>query len=535
VLSHLRRGATNADIATELGVSPDAVKYHVSNMLGKLELESREELAAWREPALPKRAWAALPAAGWKLAVLAGSGAAVIAVGLVGFLLLRPEDDASKVGSGSLFIGTLTGLDGQPPDGAIMAPAISSDGRFVAFESDATNLVPDDKNGKWDIFVFDRLTRETRRVSVSTSGGEANGDSHRPAISGDGRFVAFDSVASNLIPNDANGDLGVAVALVPPSLAQLFNPPGFPSRDRVAAAQGIAGSDVFVVDLRSGDIELVSKDDAGTQGNLGSFAPSISADGRMVAFESGAPNLQGLAVARNAPGPGVSQFLAEDIFVRDRRAGTTRMISGPDSQSWFGSGLAAISPDGESVAFATQTFARCGHAQLVAICLWDAKTGQLSLVPPPPAPQDADGNVFVSQTSRPALAFHGDAMVIGLTASAPRGPAGDSDEVRGAFLWRPGETKLRPIPGTELQGNSASATASFSDDGRQLMVTTNGLSVAILDLTSSAMRNVSLPVDSVYLPVMSGNAEWIAGLHERSSQRSPSGFPLLDLVIFPTH
>jgi hypothetical protein len=257
----------------------------------------------------------------------------------------------------------------------------------------------------------------------------------------------------------------------------------------------------------------------------------------MVAFESGAPNLQGLASAREAPGPGVSGYLAEDIFVRDRRAGTTRMISGPegDSQSWFGSGLAAISADGDSVAFATQTFARCGHGQILSICLWDARTGQLSLVPSPPAPGDTNRLVFVSQSSRPALSFHGDAMVIGLTASAPRGPAGDSDEVRGAFLWRAGEPNLRRIPDTELQGNSASANASFSDDGREVMVTSNGLKVAIFDISSGTLSNIPLPVDSLYLPVMSGNAEWIAGLHERASQRSPSGFPLFDLVIFPTH
>src|SRR6476646_1460682 len=90
VLERLRRGETNAEIATRLDISPDAVKYHVSNMLGKLEMENREQLAAWREPSAARRAWLGMGGA-WKWAAL---GAGVLAAGVLAFIVLRPGGEA---------------------------------------------------------------------------------------------------------------------------------------------------------------------------------------------------------------------------------------------------------------------------------------------------------------------------------------------------------------------------------------------------------------------------------------------------------
>ena len=84
-------------------------------------------------------------------------------------------------------------------------PAISAGGRFVAFESVATNLAPGDTNGTYDVFIRDRKAGKTQRVSVSSGGAQGNGVSFHPAISADGRFVAF-SDASNLVPGDTNDD-----------------------------------------------------------------------------------------------------------------------------------------------------------------------------------------------------------------------------------------------------------------------------------------------------------------------------------------
>ncbi len=153
-------------------------------------------------------------------------------------------------------------------------PSISADGRYVAFQSAASNLVPGDTNGYWDVFVRDRLTGTTELVSVSSDGTQGNDESYDRAlsISADGRFVAFGSEASNLVPGDTNGH-----------------------------------SDVFVRDRLTGTTERVSVSSDGTQGNYGGYWPSISADGRYVAFHSPASNL--------VPGDTNGH---SDVFVRDR-------------------------------------------------------------------------------------------------------------------------------------------------------------------------------------------------------------------------
>ncbi len=126
----------------------------------------------------------------------------------------------------------------------------------MAFESGATNLVSGDTNGKTDVFVHDRQTGQTTRVSVRSDGTQGNGNSEEPFISTDGRYVAFDSEATNLVSGDTNGTW-----------------------------------DVFVHDRQTGQTTRVSVRSNGTQGNGASGLPSISTDGRYVAFESGATNL----------------------------------------------------------------------------------------------------------------------------------------------------------------------------------------------------------------------------------------------------
>ena len=186
-------------------------------------------------------------------------------------------------------------------------PSISGNGRFVAFHSSASNLVDGDTNGARDVFVHDRRTGKTRRVSVRSNGTEGNDDSRGPSISADGRFVAFHSAASNLIGGDANGV-----------------------------------SDVFVRNRRTGKTRRVSVHSNGTEGDGGSFEPAISADGRLVAFDSTASNL----IGGDANG-------ARDIFVHNRRAGKTRRVSvrsnGAEADS--GSFAASISADGRFIAF----------------------------------------------------------------------------------------------------------------------------------------------------------------------------------------
>jgi len=199
---------------------------------------------------------------------------------------------------------------GQPAGGGSDHSAISADGRFIAFDSDATDLVPDDTNGFADIFVHDRVTGTTQRVSVDTGGAQAvGGDSRHPAISADGRFVAFHSEATNLGPGDTN-----------------------------------EFADIFVHDRVAGTTQRVSVDTGGGQAIGGhSFFPSISADGRYVAFQSDATNL----VPNDTNGK-------RDIFVHDRQTGaTTRVSVATGGGQALGGGAArpSISADGRYVAF----------------------------------------------------------------------------------------------------------------------------------------------------------------------------------------
>jgi Tol biopolymer transport system component len=189
-------------------------------------------------------------------------------------------------------------------------PSISADGRYVAFHSYASNLVPNDSNGTWDVFVRDRLNGTTTRVSLNSSEAQANGASGFGVISASGRFVAFGSAASNLVPGDTNG-----------------------------------ANDVFMRDRRNGTTRRLSVSSGGTQANAESrVVRSISPDGRYVLFVSSASNL----VPNDTNGD-------QDVFLRDTRIDTTERVSlGPDGrqangESFFGS----ISAKGRFVTFST--------------------------------------------------------------------------------------------------------------------------------------------------------------------------------------
>jgi hypothetical protein len=246
--------------------------------------------------------------------------------------------------------------------------AISADGRFVAFSSSATNLVPNDTNGYVDVFVRDLQGGTTERVSIATDGSQSNGHSFLPSISADGRFVAFASKATNLVPGDTGqmdvfvrdrlngtterisvstgGAQGGGISLAP-SISADGRYVAFSSSSNFGSGGFNSWLDVWVRDRQNGTTEQVSVDNNGIGGNSQSDGPSISADGRFVAFESLATNLV----------PGDTNNLI-DAFVRDRVSGTTVRVSVDSSgaQQTGGSGVfgsVAISADGRYVAFAS--------------------------------------------------------------------------------------------------------------------------------------------------------------------------------------
>ncbi len=263
--------------------------------------------------------------------------------------------------------------DGTQGNGDSQGPSLSGDGRLVAFTSYASNLVSGDSNGG-DIFVHDRQTGETTRVSVASDGTEANGESTDATFSADGRYVAFSSLASNLVAGDSNNEYDVFVhdrqtgetTLV--SVASdgtqgngLSYARSLSADGRYVAFSSLASNlvdgddnnefDVFVHDRQTGETTLVSVASDGTKGNGLSGAASLSADGRYVAFHSEASNLvsddtrECLALW--------SLYNCWDVFVHDRQTGeTTRVSVASDGTQGDGNSLApSISADGRYVAF----------------------------------------------------------------------------------------------------------------------------------------------------------------------------------------
>ena len=274
-------------------------------------------------------------------------------------LVSGDTNNASDIFFRDRVMGTTTrvSLDsgGNQANGFSFLPAISSDGRFVAFESDATNLVSGDTNNVNDVFVRDRQTGVTTRVSVSSGGSEANGPSYQAAISSGGRYVAFYSQASNLVSGDSNNVCDTDFDHVYDD-----NCPDVFVHDRDTDTDGIFDESGAVSTTR------ISVSSGGVQGNGASFDAAISSDGRYVAFDSEASNL--VSGDTNAfcdtDGDTVYDDNCPDVFVRDRdtdtdgifdesgAVSTTRIsVSSGGVQGNGGSASSGISSDGRYVVF----------------------------------------------------------------------------------------------------------------------------------------------------------------------------------------
>jgi putative cell wall-binding protein len=268
------------------------------------------------------------------------------------------------------FASSETTLVSQTPGGVAGnsysgSAKISADGDSVAFYSWASNIIVGDTNAVSDIFVRDLTTGQTVRASVANDGAEANNYSWSPSISGDGSKVAFGSAATNLVAGDTNGhddiyvrDL-VAGTTVRASLAHDGAQPNAACGPTVISDDGryvafesdatnlvAGGTDgtrhIFLRDLQANTTELISQSSAGVEANQSCYDAFISADGGYVVFATDAGNL----VAGEGNG-------AYDVFLRDRSAGTTTRVSVASGGEEADAGCysPAISADGEIVAF----------------------------------------------------------------------------------------------------------------------------------------------------------------------------------------
>lgn len=363
--------------------------------------------------------------------------------------------------------------NGTQADGDSVTNDISSDGRFVALLSFATNLVPDDTNGKSDIFVYDRQTAAFTRVSVDSSGTQADGDSYNASIStganANGRFITFESEATNLVTGDTNGVY-----------------------------------DVFVHDRQTGTTTRVSVDNSGAQGNDDSYSADISSDGRFVTFISDASNL----VADDTNN-------AADIFVHDRQTGTTTRVSVDSNGTQGDKGtefLPSISGNGRFVAFTS-------HATNLVpgdtndrsdIFVHDRDTGTTTRIS-----LDSSGSQSNGGSYRPSISNSSsdDGRFVTFTSEATNLVAGDTNGVFDIFVHdrATGATTRVSVSssGTEGNGNSYNRP-TISGNGRFITFfsessnlvpndTNNNGDVFVAEQTGSPTR--------IYLPILTHSSD----------------------------
>jgi Tol biopolymer transport system component len=340
--------------------------------------------------------------------------------------------------------------------GGSIAPALSADGRYIAFDSSATNLVAGDTNGKRDVFVYDRTTRQTTMVSVSSDGTPGNGDSMSASISADGRYVAFLSQATNLVTGDTNG------------LA-----------------------DVFVHDRQTGETTRVNLGPSGLEansetwpdGDLGRYTydemantqVAISGDGRYVAFVSLATNL--------AAAP--PDTVPVGVCVRDRETGTTSCITTPiaagNAPGMFRPSV-ALSSDGRYVAIATsgQHVANDTNGQR-DVYVYDRNSGQMERVSVSTAGIQGD-----HASGWPAISADGRYVAFG--SDATNLIAGEINGARTIYLRDRQTGVTTRIPGVHV---ARAVQPAISGDGRYVAYSMPLFGLSVFDSHTNIVRAVT--------------------------------------------
>ena len=394
--------------------------------------------------------------------------------------------------------------NGSQANGNSEEPSISSDGRIIAFISDASNLVTGDTNGVADVFVHDMDTGITERVSESTAGIQGNNDAFSLSLSSNGRFVAFGSLATNLVAGDTNAVI-----------------------------------DVFVHDRNTGTTERVSISTAGAQANNESFSPAVSADGRFVAFQSDATNLVLFDTNANS-----------DIFVRDRTAGVTERVS-LASDGTQGNGdciFAAISSNGRFVAFTSEA------NNLVAgdtnnkadIFIHDRQNDTTERIAAPAEFNAGSGIIIVAPAISPDGGF------LGFRSNADDLVPGDTNNSFDTFLIECDTLVAErvSVSSSEVEGNADSGRPSISSNNRYVVFPsiannlvsqdTNGSEdIFVRDRDEGRTRRVSLAFDgsesdnSSFSAVISGDGRFVAftSFAENLVPGDTNGF--LDIFVIP--
>lgn len=336
------------------------------------------------------------------------------------------------------------GRQGDDISGRFSAPDLSADGLVVAFDSQADNLVANDGNGFVDVFAHDRTSGVTDLISVSSDEVQGNDDSQAPSADATGREIAFDSEANNLVPSDGND-----------------------------------ARDVFVRDRVAGTTQLISVNTREGQGNGSSGAPDITADGRFVAFSSTASNLVRGDTNQTT-----------DIFVRDRARGRTERVSvaSDGTEANLFSGGPSISDDGRFVAFSSfaNNLVAGDDNGNVDVFLHDRATGETILVS-----RGMDGTSAEGLSAGPAVS--GDGSSVAFFSEAADFVAGDDNETRDIYVWRRGDGGGATIERVTVSSaeEGANAQSSFSQRGSSSLpdISRDGRYVSFDSFADNLVRN----------------------------------------------
>jgi len=369
--------------------------------------------------------------------------------------------------------------DGTQGNEGSYAPAISADGRYITYISNASTLVVGDTNGATDVFVTDTITGTTTRISTASDGTQGDRPSYAPAISADGRYITYYSASENLVSGDTNNRLDVflfdtttgTTTLV--STATDGTQANESSFDSAISADGryityysaaqnlVAGDnngayDVFLFDATSGTTTLVSTATDGTQGDGSSYTPRISADGRYIAYYSNATNL--VAGDTNT---------SYDVFIFDTTTSTTTLVSTATdgTQGDSSSYTPRISADGRYVTYYSYA------SNLVAgdtntsydVFLFDTTSGTTTLVSTATDGAQTDGGSYESTISA-------DGRYITYYSDATNIVAGDTNTSYDVFLFDTitGITALVSTAADGAQTDGGSFAPAISADGRYI-------------------------------------------------------------------
>jgi hypothetical protein len=335
-----------------------------------------------------------------------------------------------QLGTTVLVSTTAGGVQGNGGSGG---PVVSADGRFVAFESGATNLIATaDTNGFTDVYVKDMQTGAVARASLSTAGAEPTGESFTYSISGDGRYVVFDSEANNLVPNDTNGagdvfvrdmqantTIGVSISGNSGGFDASISLDGqfvvFTSGSTNLVPNDTNGkADVFVYSMQTGQIVRASVSSSGVEGNNSSSDPSISGDGHYVTFSSASTNFTAL-----------DTYYYNHLYIRDMQAGITTFASIKDGYVMVGeSDASEISADGRYIIY---SFDDKGDGMPTRwLYLHDRVAGTNMMV--------VSAGIMEYEWNPLLPSISGDGRFIVFSSSSPNLVTGDTNGVRDVFL-----------------------------------------------------------------------------------------------------